>query len=217
MSLVGGSIQITGGAILAPPGGRVQIVSVNSAGEVPISSLDVRGFSALGSVTVSGSNIDVSGDPAGSVVIRGGNLLIDTTAIIAGTGAMDGAPVGIELSAAGPLSITNGSALISLTSGDGRGGDIRLSGSSLELTNGSAVLSIRAGAGAGGDVSLTGDTLTVTGGSAVLSQNLARGRRPEREHLGHRDGSHARHGGRARSRARRRRATGRRSPYRPAP
>ena len=42
------------------------------------------------------------------MVIRGGNLLIDNaTAIIAGTGAVDGAPVGIELSAAGPLSITN--------------------------------------------------------------------------------------------------------------
>src|SRR5882724_2157630 len=59
MSLVGGSILVTGGAMLSPPGGRVQLVSVNSAGEVPISSLDVRGFSALGSITVSGSVIDV--------------------------------------------------------------------------------------------------------------------------------------------------------------
>ena len=172
MSLVGGSIQITGGSILAPPGGRVQIVSVNSAGEVPTSSLDVRGFSALGSVTVSGSTIDVTGDPGGSVVIRGGNLLIDNgTAITAGTGTLDGAPVGIELSAAGPLSITNGSALISSTSGDGRGGDIRLSGANVDLTNGAAVLSIRAGLGGGGDISLAGDAVTVTGGSAVLSLN----------------------------------------------
>jgi filamentous hemagglutinin family protein len=174
MSFVGGPILVTGGALLSPPGGRVQLVSVNSAGEVPISSLDVRGFSSLGSVTVSSSTIDVSGDPAGSVVIRGGNLLIDASAIIAGTGAVDGAPVGIELSAAGSL-IINGSALISSASGDGRGGDIRLSGTSLDLTNGSVALSIRAGAGAGGDVSLTGDTLTVTGGSAVLSQNFAEG------------------------------------------
>ena len=125
----------------------MQLVSVNSAGEVPISSLDLRGFSALGSVTVSGSNIDVSGDPAGSVVIRGGNLLIDTTAIVAGTGAVDGAPVGIEMSAAGSL-IISGSALISSASG-----------------------------GAGGDVSLTGDSLTLTGASAVLSLNGVDGAR----------------------------------------
>ena len=47
ISLVGGEIQVTG-ATLSAPGGRVQLVSVNSAGEVPISSLDVRGFSGPG-------------------------------------------------------------------------------------------------------------------------------------------------------------------------
>ena len=92
------------------------------------------------------------------MVIRGGNLLIDATNIIAVTGAVDGAPVGIELSAAGSLSITNGSDLgvIAATSGDGRGGDIRLSGNSVEITNGAAVRTVRAGNGAGGDISLTG-------------------------------------------------------------
>ena len=174
ISLVGGQIQVTG-ATLALPGGHVRLVSVNSAGEVPIPGLEVPGFAALGSVTVSGSTIDVSGDPAGSVVIRGGNLLIDSTTILAGTGAVDGAPVGIELTATGPLSITNGSALISSTSGDGRGGDIRLGGASVELTNGAVALTIRAGSGAGGDISLAGDSLTVTGGSAVLSLNQADG------------------------------------------
>jgi filamentous hemagglutinin family protein len=173
MSFVGGQIQVTG-ANLSPPGGRVQLVSVNSMGEVPIPSLEVRGFSALGSVTVSSSVIDVSGDRAGSVVIRGGNLLIDATSIAAGTTGVNGTPVGIEMSASGSL-IINSSALISSTSGDGRGGDIRLSGTNLELTNGSVALSIRAGAGAGGDVSLTADTLTLSGGGTVLSQNFAEG------------------------------------------
>ena len=174
MSLIGGAIQVTG-AMLSIPGGRVQLVSANSAGEVPISSLDLQGFSGRGSITVTSSTIDVSGDPGGSVVIRGGNLLIDTTTIVAATtGAVDGAPVGIELSAAGALSI-NSSALISSTSGNGRGGDIRLSGASLELTNGAAALSIRAGDGAGGDVSLAGDSVKLTGGSVVLSVNQAEG------------------------------------------
>ena len=175
MSLVGGQIQVTG-ANLSPPGGRVQLVSVNSAGEVPISSLDVRGFSALGSITVTGSTIDVSGDPAGSVVIRGGNLLIDTTTIIAGTGAVDSAPVGIELSAAGPLLITNGSTLLSLASGDGRGGNIWLSGNSLGLTNGSTLLSSTSGGGRGGDILLSGTSLELTNGSTVLSSTSGDGR-----------------------------------------
>ena len=47
MSLVGGPIQVTG-ATLSFPGGRVQLVSANSAGEVPISSLDLQGFSGAG-------------------------------------------------------------------------------------------------------------------------------------------------------------------------
>jgi filamentous hemagglutinin family protein len=174
MSLVGGPIQVTN-AFLSAPGGRVQLVSVNSRGEVPISSLDLQGFSALGSVTVTASTIDVSGDTGGSVVIRGGNLVIDATTIVAATGAVDGAPVGIELSAAGSLSITNGSGLIAGTTGDGRGGAISLSGNSVELTNGSAVRTVRAGNGASGDVTLTGETVTITGGSGVLSENFAEG------------------------------------------
>ena len=174
VSLVGGEVQIAG-ATLSAPGGRVQLVSANSAGEVPISTLDVRSFSALGSITVTASSVDVSGDAGGSVVIRGGNLTIDTTAITAATGSVDGAAVGIELTAKGSLSITNGSALTSLTSGDGRGGDIRLSGGAVELTNGSVALAVRAGAGAGGDVSVAADAVTVTGGSAVASVNGAEG------------------------------------------
>jgi filamentous hemagglutinin family protein len=174
MSLVGGQIQVTN-ATLSPPGGHVQLVSVNSMGEVPIPSLDLRGFSALGSITVTSSTIDVSGDPAGSVVIRGGNLLIDATNITAVTGAV-AAPVGIELSAAGSLWITNGSTLLSLASGDGRGGDIRLSGSSLELTNGSTLFSLASGGGRGGDIRLSGTSVELTNGSTLFSSTSGDGR-----------------------------------------
>jgi filamentous hemagglutinin family protein len=187
MSFVGGPVQVTaaatGPAILTAPGGRVHLVSVSSAGEVLLPSFAVAGIPGLptptlGPITVTGSTIDVSGDPAGSVVIRGGNLVIDATNIIAVTGAVDGAPVGIELSAAGSLSITNSSdlGLIAATTGDGRGGGISLRGNSVEITNGATVRTVRAGNGAGGDISLTAETtVTITGGSGVLSQNFAEG------------------------------------------
>src|SRR5262249_33676493 len=135
ISLVGGDIQVTG-ATLSPPGGRVQLVSVASAGEVLLPGLDVSSFSRLGSVTITNSTLDVSGDPSGSVVIRGGQLVIDGTTMTANTGDTDAAPVGIDLASRGGLTISNNSMLTTSASGAGRGGDIQLSAADLQLTSG---------------------------------------------------------------------------------
>jgi filamentous hemagglutinin family protein len=174
MSFVGGPVQVTG-ATLSAPGGRVQMVSASSAGEVPIPSFDVQGVPGRGSITVTASTIDVTGDAAGSVSIRGGQLVIDSSAILASTGGADGAPVGIELSGSDGVTVTNASALISSTGGAGRGGDIRITGGNVELSVGSAALSTRAGDGAGGDIVVMGNTVTLTGASALVSTNQAEG------------------------------------------
>jgi len=173
MSFVGGPVQVTG-AFLSAPGGRVHLVSVSSAGEVLIPSFDVAGIPGLptptlGPITVTASTIDVSGDPAGTVSIRGGQLVIDSSTISAVTGDVDGAPVAIDLAAAASLTLTNGSTLLSVTGGAGRGGDIRLTGGSVELTNTSTVLSSNGGAGRGGDIRVTGGSVELANGSLILS------------------------------------------------
>jgi filamentous hemagglutinin family protein len=173
MSFVGGPVQVTGGAVLSAPGGHVRLVSASSAGEVPLPSFDVQGVPALGSINVTGAFIDVSGDAAGSVAIRGGQLVIDSSVILAATGGADGGP--IELSGRDGVTLQNTSALVSLTSGPGRGGDIRLDGGNVEITGGSALLSTRAGDGPGGDIVVTGDTVRLAGASALLSSNGAEG------------------------------------------
>ena len=178
MSFVGGPIQVTaaptGPAMLSAPGGRVHLVSVSSAGEVLIPSFDVAGIPGLptptlGPITVTASTIDVSGDPAGTVSIRGGQLVIDSSVISAVTGDADGAPVAIDLAATASLSLTNSSTLLSVAGGAGRGGDIRLTGGSVGLNNTSVVLSANGGTGRGGDIRVTGGSVELANGSLILS------------------------------------------------
>ena len=83
LSVVGGDIQITGGKLSAP-GGQLNLASVASAGEViPTVSeqgpdLKMEGFSRLGKIEASqGAHINTDGEGGGSVLIRGGRLVVD--------------------------------------------------------------------------------------------------------------------------------------------
>jgi len=93
ISLVGGNITVQGGALTAPSG-QINLVSVgktsnsNAGGEVANGGAFVAtGFKSLGAINVSnGSTIDTSaivgsGHAAGSVSIRGGQLVMDDSSI----------------------------------------------------------------------------------------------------------------------------------------
>jgi large exoprotein involved in heme utilization and adhesion len=67
---------------------------------------------------------------------------------------------------------------MSVTSGDGRGGNIRLAAPTITLSNGTAVLSQKAGAGAGATIAIAADTVTMTDASAVISLGGAPGPQP---------------------------------------
>ena len=173
MSFVGGPVQVTGVQLTAP-GGRVQLFSVSSAGEIAFPGFDVVRLPGvpvptLGSIAVTASTIDVSGDPAGTVSIRGGQLVIDSSAFSAVTGDADGTSVAIDLAAAASLTVTNNSQLLSITGGAGRGGDIQLTGGSVEITNTSLVGSANGGAGRGGDIRVTGGSVELANESLIVS------------------------------------------------
>jgi filamentous hemagglutinin family protein len=99
ISLVGGNITIQSGKLddgtvqtakLSAPGGQINLASVASPGEVIAGTLDYapnvngQSFGALGSSTISQQSvIDVSGDGGGTVLIRGGNFVLDNSTISA--------------------------------------------------------------------------------------------------------------------------------------
>jgi filamentous hemagglutinin family protein len=99
ISLVGGNITVQNGTLesgaihaakLSAPGGQVQLASVASPGEVVARTLsyqpNVNGqsFAALGSVNISQQSvIDASGNGGGTVLIRGGNFVLDSSTISA--------------------------------------------------------------------------------------------------------------------------------------
>jgi filamentous hemagglutinin family protein len=168
LGIVGGNVTISGGAVLLAPSGRVQVASA-TGGEVSVATLE--GAGPRGQVGISGfSTLDASGDPPGSVIIRGGQLTIDGAFISANTfGELNGTSVvGIDLGATQQLVITNSSIVGTETFAGGRGGDVRLAAPSVEISGSSSVTAATSGAGRGGDVDVTADSLRVTGFDASL-------------------------------------------------
>ena len=130
LSVVGGDIQITGGSLSAPHG-QINLASVASAGEViPTVSeqgpdLQLEGFSRLGKIEATqGAHITTDGAGGGSVVIRGGRLVVDNATISSNTqGNTDGARVGIDAQIAEDVVITNGGRIeTTVVAGAGNGG-----------------------------------------------------------------------------------------------
>jgi len=99
LSLVGGNITVQNGTLdngtvqvakLSAPGGQIQLASVVSPGEVVVGTLDYapningQSFGALGSINISQQSvIDVSGNGGGTVLIRGGQFVLDNSTISA--------------------------------------------------------------------------------------------------------------------------------------
>ena len=142
ISLVGGDIAVDGGSVQAPAG-PINVVSVQSAGEVPVDPaiLSVAEFNAAfpqqGQINLlNGAQLEASGDGGGRIVIRGGTLMVDSSFIQANTtGATDGQ--GIDIAVVNDLNVVNGGQINSLsTMGLGAGGNISLTAGSIRLDGG---------------------------------------------------------------------------------
>ena len=184
ISLVGGNITIQSGTLddgtvqpakLTAPGGQINLASVASPGEILLSNLqsapNINGqsFTAMGNISLSqGALLDVSADAAGTVRIRGGQLVMDNATISANTGEQNGAPIAIDIDVAGDMAIsaTEASALTAKAMGTGNAGEIRISSGNLDVnlaTQGFVELidSGTLGSGNGGKVNVTTGNLTV--------------------------------------------------------
>jgi filamentous hemagglutinin family protein len=183
LALVGGKIEV-GGSFLVAPGGQVHIVSA-AAGEVmppasnqtPERPVDTLG--RLGQVTLADFTlVDVSGRRGGTVVIRGGRLLVDHASILAVTlGDVDGAAIGIDIEVAGEINHTGGTIATESHGGAGNAGDIRLAAGSLHVdgTDGASISSSTFGDGRSGNIVVQVGTLTLTNGALIGSSTFGTG------------------------------------------
>ncbi|WNM58595.1 two-partner secretion domain-containing protein [Candidatus Nitrospira allomarina] len=122
LSLVGGDITIGSG--LKAPDGRIHLASVGSPGEILSETLaqapNVNGqsFEAMGTIHISEKSvINASGKGGGTVVIRGGRLVVDNSTISANiigptAGPSVGQPgEGIDIQVSRDVVIQNGASL----------------------------------------------------------------------------------------------------------
>ncbi len=194
LSLVGGDIISENTAIVAP-GGRINIASVASAGEVSFNESGIQtkseGPMAMGDIHISqdtlvpravletGSkarNIDASGDSAGKIFIRGGNLVMDNSLIASNTFDGNGGGVKIELidklsiSAPGKTSAGLSSAITSFSYGDGDAGKIAITSDILEIRDDASIDSSIFSKGDGGDITIKTSYLELRDGGKIINE-----------------------------------------------
>jgi len=204
LSVVGGPILIStdvpGGvnptaSTIVAPGGRVQIVSVASAGEAVMTAgatpdINVDSFAALGRIDVRGVNattgqatgravIDASGTANGTVLIRAGKLVMNNARIISDSNAATGAARAINIRVTGDMTLGHEikpgipgtkAEVLAGSFGSGEGGDIVATVGSLSLENGSNISRTSQGL-AFGNTPTTGVTVNSAGPITIDGTN----------------------------------------------
>ena len=174
LSFVGGDLRIDGAALQAL-GGRIQLASVASAGEVPVdlSEAYLDNFERLGSVELTNALLDVDsfgGSDAGRISVSAGDLL-QILGYVSARG-FDGSDGGnISLSAGGLLQILGYVLAQGFDGSDGgtvsiKGGDLTISRGGGEF--GGAVVAESFGDGNAGEILIEVKTLSLEGGGGIL-------------------------------------------------
>ncbi len=182
LGLIAENIDINPDALVSAPSGNIElaaiglaegVVTMTGAGAFP----EITATGTQGTVTMSDfSLVDVTdvffdGDGhAGTVVIRGGKLIVDGGAIFADTiGNVDGASPGIDINVEESITLTNFALLATSAGQTGRAGDVRISTSGTMLMDvESSISSETFGAGSSGNISLDVGTLTLSGEGTLI-------------------------------------------------
>ncbi|MCK5684884.1 hypothetical protein KAJ27_12215, partial [bacterium] len=129
VAIVGGNIEITGGSKIFAKGGRLDLLSVASSGEVkpPSGSAEpeLEGFTSYGDITVAGGSgmVVSNAEGSGDIYIRSGNFTLDGAGVRSDTSNVDGGEIKIQCD---NFIIKNGGIISVNTNGAGKGGDIWL-------------------------------------------------------------------------------------------
>jgi large exoprotein involved in heme utilization and adhesion len=188
LSVVGGDIRIADGSLYAP-GGRIDMVSVASPGEVipDASDLGVASFEKLGKIEISHSsvprpeiagneiaNVDASGEGGGRIFIRGGEFVADNAFIFADTRG-SGEGQGIDIGVTGQITMRNGALITADTLGSGSGGDLTVEAGSLEMRHGAEIHTATLGSGSGGDLTVGAGSLEMQEGAFIGTTTFGSG------------------------------------------
>ena len=162
ISLIGGNVEISGPLTqtqVRAPGGRIEIASVASPGEVMLGTADLgfASFARGGDVNISGGGLVTTqqGGPSGTIVIRSGRLTIDQSTLTVDTLAADGLAVGLNLRANESIVVRNNAMVQSLALASRTGSGISIEAGKLSVT-------------AGGVVQTTGGTANAANGGQIV-------------------------------------------------
>ncbi len=175
LTLAGGNLLIAQGSLTAPSG-KVSLLSAKSEGTV---DTKLHGKVKKGNITVLESTVDVSGPKGGSIVIRGGALTVDRSAIVSETTAA-GAGGSIDIAVSGSTVVTRQSRIFTLTNTSGSAGLVSLRSGSLNITSnslvGSQALSTASATARAGRVNVTAGSLSISNESAISASTFGLGR-----------------------------------------
>ncbi len=180
LSLVGGDLTLEG-AELNAESGRIELISVGSAGEVIIGdpAFETSSFSRLGTITLSdeselstgADDDDVDPIAGGRINMRGRTLRStdsSTSSLTRGDG--DGNAIGIDLRFERRIELWGESEIATGTSdGTGSGGAIFIDARDIVVRDESEIASTTDGDGTSGDVDIEADTLTLRGDAEIAS------------------------------------------------
>ena len=172
LSIVGGDINIlgdgdpaSGAPNLSAPGGHINLTSTSSSGDVAFDSVSQLSFEQLGDIMISeGALVDVSGEGSGTIAIRGGQLMIDTSWLLADTlGSVNGAEIGIDIVVDHQFVIANKGLITTDTLGAGNAGNIQIASDDLRVESGTIISSSSYSSGKGGEVAVKATKVTLDG------------------------------------------------------
>jgi filamentous hemagglutinin family protein len=186
LSIVSGEIGLFG-AYIGAPGGRINLASMASPGEViptpagGVPDLQVQPLNASGTLQIHGSYVDVRGVPSGTVLIRSGRLVLDPyldygSWITANNyGNTVGGGVDIRT---GSLEISGGSVISADSQWTGKGGAVIVEATdSVRLTDPYSALSSAAWAsGDAGGIALSTPQLLIENEASVSGDTFGDGR-----------------------------------------
>lgn len=175
----GGAISVTAEDTVSLTG-RAQLVS-RTEGTGEGGTVSVEATSSSGSVTISGFDLDGTGN--GVVTPFLFNPLTGDPLVASGIYSLtSGSKLGGNISlTASTVSLQDGAVVTTVTSGDARGGNVSISSDTFEITSGASLLSsagqdftapdfVVSGTGGGGNIIVTAtDSVTISGGNLDLS------------------------------------------------
>jgi filamentous hemagglutinin family protein len=162
LTVIGSSVTVRDGATLEALGSQINLTGVSAAGEItPAIPSSIRG----------GLTGDSSGHPPGSVVIRGGRLVVENAQV----NVSDGTSGDLVVALSDSLAVLNGGQLTTGSSGASKGGNIMIDAPKVTIDGQDGPIATRVAAetasddplGAGGNVIIHSGSLDVLRGAEI--------------------------------------------------